>query len=157
MDGSLPHKIVSGGQTGVDRAALDAAIYLDLPHGGWCPKGRLAEDGAVPARYQLQELPSSKYWIRTERNVIDSDATLILFAVALSGGTQFTQRMTVKHERPCLQVDLVNPLDPSEVRTWIEQSASAKVLNVAGPRESSCEGVYQRAYEYLVDILSAPV
>jgi len=71
-------KIISGGQTGVDRGALDAAIGLGIPHGGWCPRGRLAEDGPIPARYVLSETDSPEYWLRTEQNVSDSDATLIL-------------------------------------------------------------------------------
>jgi hypothetical protein len=156
MDGTaiLPRMIASGGQTGVDRAALDAAIHLGIPHGGWCPLGRLAEDGVVPPKYQLEELPSNKYWVRTERNVVDSDATLILFCNELSGGTQFTFRMTQKHHRPCLTVDLAAPVGPSEVRDWIHQSAAEGILNVAGPRESSWEGIHQTAYEYLVAVLS---
>jgi predicted Rossmann-fold nucleotide-binding protein len=72
-------RLVSGGQTGVDRAALDVAIACGIPHGGWCPRGRISEAGPIPAHYQLTETDSFKYWVRTERNVIDSDATLILF------------------------------------------------------------------------------
>jgi hypothetical protein len=73
-----PSKIISGGQTGVDRAALDAAIELGIPHGGHCPRGRRAEDGRIPDRYQLTETDSAQYRVRTERNVLDADATLIL-------------------------------------------------------------------------------
>ena len=73
-----PRCIVSGGQTGVDRGALDAAIAAGIPHGGWCPRGRLAEDGPIAAQYQLRETRSAKYYIRTRKNVLDSDATLIL-------------------------------------------------------------------------------
>ncbi|MEM8679348.1 MAG: putative molybdenum carrier protein, partial [Planctomycetota bacterium] len=93
-------KVVSGGQTGVDRGALDAAIYLGLPHGGWCPRGRLAEDGVIPARYELQETTAPQYAVRTEKNVIDSDATLILHSGPLSGGTKYTRAMAEKHQRP---------------------------------------------------------
>jgi hypothetical protein len=71
-------KIISGGQTGADRAALDFALKFNIPHGGWIPKGRIAEDGPLPAKYQLQEMPTSSYPKRTEQNVIDSDGTLIL-------------------------------------------------------------------------------
>ncbi len=156
MDGptSLPRKIVSGGQTGVDRAALEAAIYFGIDHGGWCPRGRLAEDGSVPAKYQLQELPSSKYWIRTERNVVDSDATLILFCNELTGGTRFTYRMTQKHERPAITVDLANPPDAGEVAAWLHEQASGEVLNIAGPRESSWPGIQQGAQDYLIEAFS---
>ncbi len=83
-------KIISGGQTGVDRAALDVAIELELPCGGWCPRGRLAEDGTVPDRYPLQETRSAEYAERTERNVIDSDGTLIIATRPLTGGTALT-------------------------------------------------------------------
>jgi hypothetical protein len=148
---TLPAKIISGGQTGVDRAALDVAIYLGIEHGGWCPKGRLAEDGRVPPQYDLQELSSRKYWVRTERNVVDSDATLILYCDELTGGTEFTYRMTQKHARPCLKVDLANPPAESVVRSWLEHTVTGNVLNVAGPRESSLVGIHERAREYLLE------
>src|SRR5688572_12994856 len=93
---SSVQRIVSGGQTGVDRGALDAAIALGIEHGGWCPRGRLAEDGQIPRRYQLTETKTSKYRERTERNVLDSDGTLILFRALLSGGTELTRRLAVQ-------------------------------------------------------------
>ena len=98
-------KIVSGAQTGVDRAALDAAIFLNIPHGGWCPRGRRAEDGAIPAVYQLKETTERNYAVRTEKNVVDSDGTLILFLKQISGGTELTEKLTKKHRRPLLCVD----------------------------------------------------
>lgn len=93
-------RIVSGGQTGVDRGALDAAIFLGIAHGGWCPQGRLAEDGTIPPRYELTETNSSKYPIRTQQNVIDSDGTLILYAGELQGGTSLTLRFARERNKP---------------------------------------------------------
>ncbi|MCA9187561.1 MAG: putative molybdenum carrier protein [Pirellulaceae bacterium] len=149
----LPTKIVSGGQTGVDRAALDAAISLGIPHGGWCPRRRLAEDGRIPDDYLLTEHASTEYWMRTEQNVIDSDATLILFCGRLTGGTLFTFRMTRKHRRPCYRADLDSgpPLDP--IREWLADT-DVEVLNVAGPRESTHPGIHDDAYAVLVALLS---
>ena len=146
-------KIISGGQTGVDRGALDAAMYLGIDHGGWCPQGRLAEDGPIPSKYQLSELPTNKYWVRTERNVVDSDATLILFVDELSGGTEFTYRMTQKHRRPCLLVNFDQPPASEEVCKWLDEHGPS-VLNVAGPRESSCQGIRDRARAFLIETLT---
>ena len=96
MDAAL--KIVSGGQTGADRAALDWAIAHGIPHGGWCPRGRKAEDGRIDGRYQLQETPSSSYTLRTERNVHDSDGTVVFsVAAVLTGGSMKTVRLARKH------------------------------------------------------------
>jgi len=146
-------RIVSGGQTGVDRAALDVAIELGLPHGGWCPRGRRAEDGPIPARYRLQETESAAYHVRTERNVIDSDATLVLTRGEPVGGTALTVRLANQHGRPLLVVDLARqPLDVATVRTWISNS-SAGVLNVAGPRESQQPDIGRQAAEFLGSVL----
>ena len=146
-------RIVSGGQTGVDRGALDAAIALGIEHGGWCPRGRLAEDGRIAARYRLKETSSSEYWVRTEQNVIDSDGTLILYRGQLSGGTQLTRRMAVKHRKACLLVDLGGDSSIVPVRHWLMSNAIG-VLNVAGPRESSAPGITKEAFHFLQALLS---
>jgi hypothetical protein len=99
-------KIVSGGQTGVDQAALDVAIKLGIPYGGWIPKGRKTENGALPQKYTMQEMPTSNYVDRTEKNVIDSDGTLIISRGKLSNGSEYTRKMTMKHHRPWLHVDI---------------------------------------------------
>src|SRR4051794_16307480 len=99
-------KIISGGQTGVDRAALDVALELDLPCGGWCPRGRRSEDGAIPDRYPLSETPSEEYPERTEWNVRDSDGTLILTRGTPDRGTALTQRLANRHRKPLFVVDL---------------------------------------------------
>ena len=132
--------IVSGGQTGVDRAALDLALQLGLGAGGWCPAGRWAEDGAVPRRYPLRETSSPDPAVRTRRNVRDSDATLILSPGPLAGGTALTARAARELGRPCLVLD---PRDRSAVgalRRWLAAVRPA-VLNVAGPRVSEAPGL----------------
>ncbi len=151
---SSVRKIVSGGQTGVDRAALDVAIYLGLEHGGWCPKGRVAEDGVIPNVYQLAETDSYDYADRTERNVIDSDGTLILFIKELSGGTLFTERMARKHRRPCIALDLTSSPDMHYAQIWLSKSAIG-VLNIAGPRASSAPEIIPLAEAFLLRLLEA--
>jgi len=138
--GFRPAKIVTGGQTGVDRAALDAAIALGIPHGGWCPKGRLADDGTIPPHYRLTETESPDYAVRTERNVRDSDGTLILCRGSPTGGTELTLRLAERWEKPHLVVDPDRPPDLDAARRWLAENRPA-VLNVAGPRESQSRGI----------------
>ena len=149
-------KIVSGGQTGVDRAALDVAIYLEIPHGGFCPLGRRSEEGPIPKIYQLRETPERDYSARTEKNVIHSDGTLILYRKEMSRGTELTYRLTKKHRRPCLTFDLDQSVDPDEVQKKIDDWLSTEnvsILNVAGPRESSSPGITKAAESFLVSAL----
>ncbi len=145
-------KIVSGGQTGVDRAALDAAISLGLEHGGWCPRGRLAEDGRLPDDYCLKETESPDYRVRTELNVLDSDATLILYRGWLSGGTELTYRLAQEHQRPCMTIDLDWKPDPARAADWL-RSQGVGVLNVAGPRESQSPSITALARRFVVEML----
>ncbi|MDG2219960.1 MAG: putative molybdenum carrier protein [Rubripirellula sp.] len=146
----LPTCVVSGGQTGVDRAGLDVAIAVGIMHGGWCPAGRLSEDGSVPSRYQLRETETSEYPPRTEQNVIDSDATLILFEKELKGGTRLTRRFCRRHNKPHLVVR-IDPPCPDEVLQWLNREQPA-TLNIAGPRESTYPGIYDRAFQFLIKI-----
>ena len=111
-----------------------------MPHGGWCPRGRFAEDGPIPERYQLLETDSPDYPTRTERNVVESDGTLILFRGRIAGGTELTLRLADERQRPRLAVDLDVPADPAEVRRWLAEQR-IEVLNVAGPRESQSPGI----------------
>lgn len=151
-------QIVSGGQTGVDQAALQVAIDLGIEHGGWCPRGRRCESGRIPERFRLRESHSAKYWVRTEQNVVDSDATLILHRGPLSGGTAFTERMAIKHGRAVHCVDLAEPVaeaSAADVRRWLRHH-SVRVLNVAGPRESSAPGIYGHSYGFLIAIFRPP-
>ncbi len=143
-----PHRIVSGGQTGVDRAALDLALGLGIPCGGFCPRGRLAEDGVIPSRYPLTELPSRDYACRTAENVRHADATLILHRGALAGGTALTAELARREGRPLLCVDLAARPDPAVVRRWLARLRPA-VLNVAGPRESGRPGIRRQAAQFL--------
>ena len=131
-------KIISGGQTGVDRAALDFAIARGIPHGGWCPRGRLAEDGTVPSRYQLTETPGSDYVQRTEWNVRDSDGTVI-FSVAptFSGGSKQTAELARQYQKPCLHLSRARDGEAAggKLREFLARH-QIKTLNVAGPRQS---------------------
>jgi hypothetical protein len=146
-------RIVSGGQTGVDRGALDAAIELGIEHGGWCPRGRIAEDGRISTKYRLRETETSDYPARTELNVLNSDGTLILFRHRLVGGTDLTRRLAAKCGKPCLLVNLGKKADPSPVRQWIMEN-EIRVLNIAGPRESSCPGIRQAAFDFVCTLLT---
>ena len=128
--------IVSGGQTGVDREALDWAIEHDWPHGGYCPKGRIAEDGLIPRKYNLKEAKSAKYPIRTRLNVIHSDATLILSPLPLTGGTALTARHAEEEGKA---VFTISPgFEQSDLRALHSFLATREFckLNVAGPRLS---------------------
>lgn len=146
--------MVSGGQTGVDRAALDAALALGLPCGGWCPKGRRAEDGVIPERYPLRDAPSEDYAERTELNVRDSDATLVLTWGEPKSGTRLTMDVAKTLSRPILVADLERGVDLMAVRDWVT-SARVTVLNVAGPRASRDPQVYPRALKTLAALLKA--
>ena len=145
-------KIVSGGQTGVDRGALDAALELGVPCGGWCPAGRRAEDGVIPDHYPLQETASRNYNKRTTLNARDSDATLILNQGELEGGTAYTLEVIKRLNKPCLVIDPEDPVAYGEIRAWLEQS-DVKVLNVAGPRESKRPSIQSRSCAYLLRLL----
>lgn len=151
---SVP-RILSGGQTGVDRAALDVALARGISCGGWCPLGRRAENGPIPARYPLTETPTTDYPQRTEWNVRDADATLVLTHGEPAGGTALTVEIARRLGKPYLVVDLANDPACGSVQTWLEEER-VRVLNVAGPRESTCPGVYQRARAFLERLLPNP-
>ncbi len=151
MESGQLERVVSGGQTGVDRAALDAARAAGVPIGGWCPKGRWAEDGPIPDDYPLQETSSPEPIVRTTWNVRDSDGTLILHPGGpLRGGTAQTELAARRMGKPCLVLTLDRPVEAlvQEIRRWLE-AENIRVLNVAGPRESQAPGIYRRAYEVL--------
>ena len=147
-------KIVSGGQTGVDRAALDAALSLEVPCGGWCPKGRKAEDGRLDARYPLKEARSREYAERTTLNVRDSDGTLVLTIGEPSGGTLQTINDAARLERPCLVLDISIHAKKSTVLSWAKNN-SVRILNIAGPRESKSNGIYKRSFSFIKKLLSS--
>ena len=146
-------KIVSGGQTGVDRAALDAARSLGIASGGWCPGGRIAEDGRLRCRYRLAETPSGGYSQRTEWNVRDSDGTLIVNRGRLDGGTLATARYARDaHRKPLHIVELRRRIRRERFRAWLARHR-IHVLNVAGPRESKRPGIYREARRLLLRLL----
>jgi hypothetical protein len=152
-------KLVTGGQTGVDRGALDAALERGFPCGGWCPEGRLAEDGPLPPRYPLHELPGGTTADRTERNVLDSNATLILAPGPLTGGTRLTRECSQRLQRPFLVIELNAERDsdsshePSaleRIRSFLRET-DCEVLNIAGPRASE----WRDGYRMSVALVSA--
>lgn len=153
----LVSRIVSGGQTGADRAALDWAIRNDVPHGGWCPRGRKAEDGALPAKYKLRETASTDYRQRTRQNLIDSDGTLVVSLGLLSGGTLKTVQLAKSLGKPhlVLQPDSgVRDEDEQRLLDWLRRESIA-TLNVAGPRESKRPGIYALVNELLERVAKA--
>lgn len=148
-------RIVSGGQTGVDLAALDAALALGIDCGGWVPRGRFNEDGPIDPRYPVTATPSRRLSQRTEWNVRDSDATLILARHALTGGSALTLRLAREQAKPCLHVDLVQePASAAAERilAWLD-SLSGAILNVAGPRRSNDPEIYGLAYRVIEKVL----
>lgn len=147
------NKVISGGQTGVDRAALDAAITYGISHGGYCPKGRLAEDGPISKNYNLIESRTDKYPERTRLNVHTADATLVIMSSISTGrGTGLTLKILEDLKKPYHLV-YVEKLPPevaaAAVAQWLKCQRPT-ILNVAGPRESSQPGVYQYAHKLLI-------
>jgi len=135
---TMNKKIISGGQTGADRAALYTAIKLNIPHGGWCPHGRLAEDGIIDNCYNVTETPSADPDQRTEWNVRDSDGTVI-FSISpnLSGGSAKTKIFARQHGKPCLH--LSRERDGRRAAEFLSRFLAdnkVEILNVAGPRHS---------------------
>ena len=149
-------RIVSGGQTGVDRAALDVAMTLGIPSGGWCPRGRLAEDGLISEKYPLVETKSRRYSQRTRCNVRDSDGTLILTVGESAAGTALTVDIARELPRPLLVVDLSQRPEIRSVVNWVFAN-KISALNIAGPRESAHPGVYDSATRFLTAALSAVI
>lgn len=148
-------KIISGGQTGADQAALDAAIKLGIPHGGWIPKGRMTEDGPLPDKYHLIEMPTKSYPARTKKNIKESDGTLILSHGRLTGGSEYTRKMALKYGRPMVHIDLssVTPFDSAVlINDWIVEY-DIKVMNVAGPRASKDSKIYQSTVDIIESVL----
>jgi hypothetical protein len=129
--------IVSGGQTGADRAALDWAISHNVPHGGWCPRGRLAEDGPIPTNYALQETATSRYPERTQKNIVESDGTVIFSMTdAVEGGTKLTMDLARRHRKPLLLITAETKRGHAAGLHRFVVEQGIKRLNVAGPRAS---------------------
>ena len=148
-------KIISGGQTGVDRGALDACLEHSFDCGGWCPNGRMAEDGAIDEKYPLHETEEKEYGARTIKNVEDADGTLIIAPANITGGTLFTYEIAKKNIKPVLHITPVpadNSLKLSSIVDWLI-SNSIKTLNVAGPRESQWPGAYTKSRQLVGELL----
>ncbi len=145
-------KIITGGQTGVDRAALDAAIEAGIEIGGWCPRRRLAEDGPIAPRYPLVETPLEETDQRTRWNVRDSDGTLIICPEVLAGGTALTIDSAKQLGKPHR---IIRPAVPQlrPTHEWIENQ-KLWTLNVAGPRESEQPGTYALTLAFMRDLLT---
>ncbi len=155
----MPRKIVSGGQTGVDRAALDVAIEVGLECGGWCPRGRRAEDGPIPAAYPLTPTPCRDHAQRTRWNVRDSDATLLLLLGPAAGGTALALAEAKRRGKPLLAIDLAAPggsaATAAEFHAWVGR-LQIRTLNVAGPRESEQPGIHALAAGLLRRLMAPP-
>ena len=147
--------IISGGQSGVDRAALDAALDEGCPCDGWCPEGRLAEDGVIAARYPLTELPGGGYLQRTEKNVVASDATLIIHFGRLSGGTARTLAYCRQHAKPHLLIDGETEAPETATERIVRFVTAGRIqrLNVAGPRASGDARAYPYANRVVTGLL----
>jgi hypothetical protein len=147
-------KIVSGGQTGADIAALDVALRHGFPHGGWCPKGRKSVEGPIPSRYLLTETPSSSYLQRTEWNVRDSDGTVVFtLAPEATGGSLKTVQFARKHTKPFVHISRSGSgyADPALLLQQFVEEHRIGVLNVAGSRESKEPGIHQWVSQVLED------
>ena len=144
-------KIISGGQTGADRAGLDVAIEKGIPHGGWIPKGRKTEDGTLPNKYNLSEMTSTSYPKRTEKNILDSDGTLIISHGKITGGSSLTIKLSKQHEKPWIHLDMndISTKEASKQLTrWIK-GHQIQILNVAGPRATKDPTIHTKASEVL--------
>jgi hypothetical protein len=148
-------KIISGGQTGADQAALDAAIKLGIPHGGWIPKGRITENGPLPDKYDLIEMPTESYPERTKKNIRESDGTLILSHGRLTGGSEYTQKWALKYGKSMLHTDLSSVTSfvaTVQINNWIVDY-DIKIMNVAGPRASKDSKIYQSTLDIIESAL----
>lgn len=148
-----PIKIISGGQTGADRAGLDAGMEAGLPIGGYVPRGRLSEDGQVPDKYPMTETRSKDYKSRTKLNILESDGTLVINIGPLKTGTALTARIAHELNKPLMIVQLDQGFQIIAVIKWLNEN-QIKTLNIAGPRESKIPGIYEQAKQFLNQILA---
>ncbi len=154
MDTSLEITIISGGQTGADQAALDAAIFLRIPHGGWICSGRKTEAGPLPDKYLLKEIESPRYRDRTEKNILAADGTLIFCFGPPTGGSALTEALAIRHDRPCLRLDLdviTETQAATALLSWLHEQ-KIRILNVAGPRASNEPRIHGVVYSILTNL-----
>lgn len=148
-------KIISGGQTDADQAALDSAIKLDMPHGGWIPRGRITETGPLPDEYKLQEIPDDSYPSHTEQNVIDSDGTVIITHGKRNNVSDYVREMAEKHGRAWIQIDLdiTAPLDAAlKISNWIMENSIA-ILHVTGLRADKDHKIYAKTCDIIEGVI----
>jgi hypothetical protein len=148
-------KIISGGQTGADQGALDAAIEAGLAHGGWIPKGRKTEAGPLPEKYRLKEMRTASFPKAAEKNILDAHGALVITRGKLKGGSELTRQLAKTHGFPCLHIDLSEGLPAEAARkakTWVDQN-KIRVLNVAGPQESKAPGIRDITFEIVSKII----
>jgi Circularly permutated YpsA SLOG family len=145
--------IVSGGQTGVDRAAHDFAMKRAILCTGWCPKGRLAEDGVIPEHYPLIETEEEGSEARTEANVSYSDGTLIIYDTSADDGTRYTMEMAYKHEKPFYMHDTSKDVMPDIIAHWLRKF-NVTILNIAGSKESHSPGIHGTSMSILEQLFS---
>ena len=144
-----PQRIISGGQTGVDRAGLDAGMEAGLPIGGYVPKGRLSEDGQIPDKYPMTETESIDYKVRTRLNVLESDGTLIINIGPLKSGTALTAKIAHENSKPLMIIHLDQDYQTGALINWLNENR-VQILNIAGPRESKIPGIHEQAKTYLL-------
>lgn len=140
--------IITGGQTGVDRAAMDFALEHGIPLAGWCPKGRQAEDGMIDRKYPLRETPSAHYTQRTEWNIRDAGAIMIFTRGEITGGTALGLRTAQSLGKPVIVINCMQPPDIRTVRRWL-RIHQGKKLGIGGPRESRCPGIYRETLDFM--------
>ena len=147
-------KIISGGQTGVDRAALDTAIELNIEHAGFCPKGRLSEDGTIPSKYNMSELEEDDYSARTLKNIQFSDGTLILHNGEITGGTALAEKLCYLEKKAILIINILDEFDEIRVNfnRWLVDN-TISILNIAGSRENEAR-IYKRAKATLIRLFT---
>jgi hypothetical protein len=145
------YKIISGGQSGVDRSALDFSLQYKIECGGWCPRGRLAEDGIIPEMYPLIETKESEPIYRTMRNIESADGTLIIYRRKMDKGSRQTADYAKKVSAPYLIIDLKKSFSAAKIKDWLIMNR-IKILNIAGPRESNSPGIHKAAFNFLEQI-----
>ena len=154
METLLIYTIISGGQTGADRAGLDFAMDHQIHCMGWCPAGRKAEDGPIDTKYSLKETPSSKPEQRTEKNIVFADGTIIFYLSNMDQGTLLTRKLCLQYKKPLFVCSLLNKMDLKGILEWI-RSNRIKTLNIAGPRESNDKGIYEATYRAMEAIFAS--
>lgn len=149
-------KIISGGQTGADQAGLDVAIKHGIPHGGAIPKGRMTESFVLPDKYHLEEMSTKSYPKRTEKNVVDSDGTVIFTHGKLTGGSLLTRKKAIQHDKPVIHLDMdkLSVDEAGELLKGFVDENGIEVLNVAGSRASKDELIYEKTFKVVEDTIS---